>query len=169
MPWRIEMLHTHLMACRQTANATDALHLFEEASERHSMVVRNVTLKLILDTCARAKRLPEALALYERAVHDGFKPDVLTVNSVIRYCVAVQQPAKAFAAYTSAKERGMPPPNLMTLTTLSQSCSAASTAAQSAEERELWMRRSLELYTDGQALLADRSRLSYTRSAGRGH
>jgi pentatricopeptide repeat protein len=168
MPWSLEMLNAKLKACRVSHDPDAALRCYADAVAAHAAAPDNVTIKLLLDTCGRAGRLPEALRIYEQAERAGFVPDPLTVNSLIRHYCAADQPGQAFAVYEAACKRGAPSPNLQTLTALSESCSVASAAAQTADDRKMWMGRSLSLYKAGQAVMFERSRLGYGPPRERG-
>jgi pentatricopeptide repeat protein len=161
MPWCIEMLNAKLKACRESKDADGALRIHAAAVAEHNASPDNITVKLLLDTCGAAGRLPEALRIYEEAERAGLVPDPLTTNSLIRHYCAANLPGRAFGVYEAAGKRKAPSPNLRTLTLLSESCSVASAAARTAEGRSMWMGRSLRLYTAGQALLGERSSLSY--------
>jgi len=58
---------------------------------------------LLLDTCGRAGRLDDALAVYAKAEEDGFVADILTVNSLIRHYVASELPDKAYDTYIAVR------------------------------------------------------------------
>ena len=138
-----------------------ALALYDEVRSAHGVRPDAYTLKLLLDACSRSGDAAAGLALCAEARAEGVPLDAAARGAMLRACLQEEMPEEAMRLFEEGREAGeaAAPLNLMQLGLLSDGCFRASGSARSAAEKELWLRRALELYGAGKELVDSRALL----------
>ena len=138
-----------------------ALALYDEARSAHGVRPDAYTLKLMLDACSRSGDAAAGLALCAEARAEGVPLDAAARGAMLRACLQQGMPDEAMRLFEEGREAGeaAAPLNLLQLGLLSDGCFRASGSAGSAAEKELWLRRALDLYGAGKELVDSRALL----------
>ena len=120
-----------------------------------SSAVDRVTFNLLMQACLHSGRAEMALRVRQQAETSGMPLPPQGEELLVRGLMANGKPGEAYRIYDELQRRHGTP-SLALLDALTEGCYAACELAADADEKAIWMERSLRLFEDGQEMIARR-------------